>query len=236
MVTCPDLYRKRQSKLELEQKMALDEEGQAATEQKKVRICRRANVILRGEAHGEAVQFQKDLRRHQKAKEEYEYLPKQTTFDAHVLRLLKRRFRRTGTCWRLTASRSCCGVSSPSWARSTSRGRCRRHPRVLTPIYMDIASLVLDEQEKRHGRCVLQPKLLHRLKQLVGAGKKRKKVLHKLKKSVPGVMMRDKVEQVCSNHNAQDILEEDPQLFDTAQLQRLFVCLFVCLFERCQPS
>eukprot|EP00486_Rosalina_sp_Unknown_P011796 CAMPEP_0201582968 /NCGR_PEP_ID=MMETSP0190_2-20130828/92756_1 /ASSEMBLY_ACC=CAM_ASM_000263 /TAXON_ID=37353 /ORGANISM="Rosalina sp." /LENGTH=495 /DNA_ID=CAMNT_0048023961 /DNA_START=18 /DNA_END=1505 /DNA_ORIENTATION=+ len=39
-----------------------------------------------------AVQFQKDLLRHQKEEEEYEYLTKLTTFDSHTLRLLKGRF------------------------------------------------------------------------------------------------------------------------------------------------
>ena len=80
---------------------------------------------------------------------------------------------------------------------------------------MYIASLVLDEQEKRHSRRVSLPKLLRRFSKSVGADKKRNKVLRKLKKSVPGVMKRDKVEQVRSIHNAQDILEKDPHLFDT---------------------
>ena len=43
MVTCPDLYGKRQSKLESKQKMTFD---QAATEQKKMRICRREDIVF----------------------------------------------------------------------------------------------------------------------------------------------------------------------------------------------
>eukprot|EP01084_Bolivina_argentea_P242787 407190_1 len=39
-----------------------------------------------------AVQFQKDLLKHQKEEEEYDYLTKLTTFNNHTLRLLKRRF------------------------------------------------------------------------------------------------------------------------------------------------
>ena len=37
---------------------------------------------------------------------------------------------------------------------------CRRNPRVLAPFRVDIASLVLDEREKRRSRRVSQPKLL----------------------------------------------------------------------------
>merc|ERR1711971_384539 len=39
--------------------------------------------------------------------------------------------------------------------------------------------------------------------------KKRNKLVRRMKKSVPGVMKRDKVERVRSIHNAQEILEED---------------------------
>eukprot|EP01083_Nonionella_stella_P021109 58532_1 len=83
---------------------------------------------------------------------------------------------------------------------------CKKNPRVLEPFRIDIASLVLDEQENRRGRRVSQAKML---RHWPTDTKKKNQMFRKIKKSVPGYMKREKIERVRSIHNAQEIMGLD---------------------------